>query len=493
MGKKNGESESSGFDIAVVKDKVDEFVGKVIPQPWHATSLAIAAVAVLFFFILTIWGFARSPEKAAAEAERSAVKALVDAEERLARANEALGKAVSGRKGAEREKDKATNQLEREKTKLGTAEEKKKELSGRITGLEKQFKAEKSGKDQANREKKKAESARDSAQKKVAALGGQVKKLEGDLAALQKAHKKLKVTTRDAEAAYKKIMAAVAGLDTPEAKVEALERMQDASRAELAGTEFMGRLDAEIARERKAAGKQEAAAAKEAKIAAKETYEEALRGLKMAAEEDKIGILREAKAKVAGTAYEVSLHKRIVSLEADQKADTAEAIYAEVLDKVKAAPGAFEENLEALEVALEQVKGTSYERKLESMIGKKRKSLKDDIAKAALAEVTAAVKNAPEDYDENIATAEAALPRTEGTKYEKTLKKKLKGLKAARLAKIGKEAYEAARALLKESPKDYAGNVAALRDFKARAEGSAYEAKIAKLLAGQEKKLARQK
>jgi len=325
MGKRSEESESAGFSLAVVKDKVDEVVGKVIPQPWHTTSLGIAAVAVLFFFILTIWGFARSPEVAAADAKRDARKALVDERDRHQLTWEDGDKANVASKDAKRKADAATRQLDREKAKVVAADEKKKELSGRITALDKQLKDEKRSRAESESGKRKAESARDSAKKKAASLGEKVKKLESDLAALRKTHAELKVTTKDAEATYKKIMAAVAGLDAPEAKAETMERMRDASRAELAGTEFMGRLDAEIEREKKAARKQDAVAAKEAKVAAKETYEDAMRELKMAAEEDKIGTLREAKAKVAGTDYEVRIHNQIEDLDAAHKKKSARA------------------------------------------------------------------------------------------------------------------------------------------------------------------------
>ena len=73
------------------------------------------------------------------------------------------------------------------------------------------------------------------------------------------------------------------------------------------------------------------------------------------------------------------------------------------------------------------------------------------------------------------------------------MKKQLDSLKVQRLQVIGRRLYDDSRAQIQQSPTDYAANVAALKDYLARAKGTPYERHIAKLLARQEALLARSK
>ncbi len=507
MGKKDGDLEGKPFD-----GKLDEIVGRAIPERWLATALEGTAAGVLFYFVLTIIGFARSPEEAAQAERRGAEEALAEEVKSHSETKSALEEVRAAKEAAEVKIEEAELDAERAKGKVDLVEADRDKFRTELDQLREQLGTERGAKDAAERqhkafadaagrEKVKIAAERDAAQKDAAALRERVAKLEGEQAELRKQHDELgaakaedeKIADR-ARAAFDKIAEAVSGIEDPKEKIAAIERMREESKAELEGTPHMDRLDEMVAREGRTIEDQEAAAEKEAKREAKDIFSEMNRKLKMSPEyEDAMEIMRQAKEKVIGTDFEVTIHLMITKLETKHKDEAASAAYKEVLKQVGSSPNAYEENLRALEAALEQVKDTRYAAKLEGMVEKRRKTIKDDIARAARDEVNARIKSNPDDYDGNIAAAEAALPKTEGTNCEAPLRKRLDGMKEQRLDKIGRKAYDAALARLKESPREYAGNVAALKGLKADAEGSRWEAEIGKLLTKQEARLARER
>ena len=509
-GSGQGGSESGG--IRLIADKLDEIVAKAIPEQWLATAFAGAAVVALILFILMIIGFARSPEEAAQAKREAAETALAKEKESHGKTSVALSGARADAKKAEKKAGVAESRAARAEGKVEAANTARKKLDSEIATLNKQVGAErgskqtlerqiKTTKDEANRVKTKAEAARDRALKDASTLSERAKKLDADLAALRKQHEELRAATEEAakmaeraRLAFEEITKAVSEAKDkkPEERIDTIESMREASRASLEGTRYMVRLDSMIAREKRLIEEGKLAAAKEVKREDREIYEEVMLQLKVKMEHDAAtALLGEAKEKVSGTVYKVRIQQEIDRRETAYKNEVASAVYKEVMKEVNAAPKAYEENLKALEDALGQIEGTSYGARLERMIGKRRKTLKTNVALAAYREVEARIKSRPEEYDENIAAVEDALLKTEGTRYEASLRKRLISLKKEQLEKLGREAYDAARAQLRESPKNYAGNVAVLRELKTKAEGSSWEPRIAKMLTDQERRLAR--
>ena len=202
-------------------------------------------------------------------------------------------------------------------------------------------------------------------------------------------------------------------------------------------------------------------------------------------------ILREAKRKLAGTPYEVRIYAEMERRQRTQTDETSRAVYEAVIKKIKDSPKAYEDNRRALEVALRKVKGTRWAKKLEPLLDARQKTLAADVARAVYEDVMARIKKAPTEYDENIAAVMDALLETKGTRYEKSLEKRLKALRTERLDRIGRKAYEEAIAQIKGSPRDYQRNVQVLERLKAKAAGSRWEAKIGKYLTKQKALLER--
>ncbi len=478
-GKKGSSGGDKPFD-----GKVDEYVGRVVPAHLLATVFACTAAGALLLFILMIIGFARSPEKAAQESVDAARKALTDQRDRQAKTTLQLQAALAATAEAEGKAKRADDLAKRAESKGQGSDDKCKQLEEQKAELQKKLRAEESGRRKAESDKAKSASERDAALRAKKTVEQHAAKLDGDIKGLRDELQKLQA----AKETFDSIMQKVAGAEEPEKRVELIESLRAEHKAELAGTTYMARLDAELEREKRNIQEGERSAAKEAKLAAKDVYEEAMRQLAMVETHEKaIEILSEAKAELTGTAYEVNVHKEMVKREAAHEKKAAREIYDEVLKQVNASPKDYEENLRALEDALVKGEGTTYAAKLEKTVEKKKKTLKGDVAGAAWNDLLAQIKAKPDEYDENIAAAEDALLKAEGTKLEGKVRKKLEGLKKDRLQKIGQEAYEEARAQLAKSRKDHATNVVVLRELEEKAAGSPRAPAIAKMRAREEK------
>lgn len=479
--------------------KLDEFVAKLIPEKHLSVAFVSAAGAAFVFFIFMIIGLARSPTAAAQKAAEEAGKERDEIQETLAgergkhsETRATLQKADRAKAAAEKERDGAKKNAD----KLG---EQVKAFQTQVADLRKQLDTEKTGRREVDREKTKAERERDAARKEAASLKKKQERTEASLAELRKQHDELRAVkgaqadiAEKARGVFDSIMEQAAQVEAPQDKIDVIERLRAASRKELTGTPYMGRLDDEMERQQKAIETEKRSADRKAVREAKETYEEAMRRLKMASEhEAAMTILREAKADLLGTDYEVRVHKEIEKREKAHTGEVARAIYDAVMKKVKDSPKAYEENLAALKDALAQIKGSRYESKLDRLVESREKTLRENVGRAAYDDVMALIKKGPKEYDENIAAAEAALPKTEGTRYEAPLTKRLASLRSDRLESVGRAAYDKARAQLKSSPRDYAANVTALEALKAEAAGSRWEASINKLLTKQKTLLER--
>ena len=143
--------------------------------------------------------------------------------------------------------------------------------------------------------------------------------------------------------------------------------------------------------------------------------------------------------------------------------------------------------------ALEELRETDWGPRLKEQMDETKLKQKTEIARKAYAEVRSLKKTNPTDFDRSIPAAEQALKLAEDTSYESAARKLLETLTIERINTIGLKAYEAVRARLKKSPKDYAGNVAFIKEQLAKAKDSRYEAKIAKSLRDQELRLERER
>jgi hypothetical protein len=148
--------------------------------------------------------------------------------------------------------------------------------------------------------------------------------------------------------------------------------------------------------------------------------------------------------------------------------------------------------MKLLKDAKEAVADTPYELNLHNELERREAAHTLKVARDAYEEIITLVRSKPLEYDANIAAAEANLAKAKGSKYEALLGRKIDDLKKQRLEAQGKALYTEALAQVKGAPKEYAANVAALRELKAKAAGSRYEKIIDKLLKRQEALLARQ-
>lgn len=380
---------------------------------------------------------------------------------------------------------------------------------------------------------------------KLAKLEQEHKELKRNHDALEKRKSDEERSSAEARKAFESIVNHVKRME-PGKKVGALESWRDDASGKLAGTDYAVRLEKYIQDTKDALAKRELQAEKETKqkteqerrkeykatmleFQLKDDYAEAMafmerkkkafagtdyelkihqamkrhevkhskevytdtmkRRLVLAKDdhEEVMRILREAKQTLEGSKYEVSIQKEIDRRVAANK----KRLYYEALKKASADKKAYAQNIEILEAALPQVSGTRYSDKL-----------KTRIARTAYEEVVAEIKKAPTKFDGDVAaaeaafaqcidTVEAALPKTKGTSYEKSLNKRLVSLKADQPGAVGRTAYEAAVARLKESPKSHSTNVSALEKHREQASGSKWEAKINSLLEKEKKRLAK--
>jgi len=469
--------------------KVDDIVAKVIPAKWLPTSFAIAgACAFLFFLLWIIWLATGATPEEAAKAEIAKAKTAQEKAEgrykeertdhggtktKLKEAQRAAGRAEKAEKG---QKD-AEKDLAELKTKYDTA-------------CDDRDRFEKEAKSAAS-EKKKALSGvareRDVAQKEVRSLNKDVEELRAKLANYDKKIDTLESDQeKDAEleAVFKGVMDTAARDEDLGRRLKTLRKLRDAHSGRFAGTDYAKRLDREIDRVQD-----------ERKDRSKGVYKAVERRLKMAKGnyDRQLEILRQAADDLADTDYEDDIKtktdKTIAAqgkFAAGQKEKGAAAIYAAVHKRVKENPTAYEENLQALKDAVQQTEGTKYASRLQKYVAARERTLTADIADAAYDGLRDRIKKSPEDFDGNITSAEAALAKAKGTKLEKKVQGILEDLKEDKIYTIGKDAYEKARAKVKNSS-DRDENIAALEELKATAAGSKYEAGIEKLLVKQRK------
>lgn len=488
--------------------KLDAAVAKVVPARFTATAFVGASAAALIFLVLTIIGFARSPEEATA-AQRDAIQKKYEEERaKHAETQKALKDATSAKKDLERKLEQLDSQLKKAATDKSSAEAAQKKAESALAeertkhaetqkALRDAQKAKKDAEDKAaavdallTRARSEKEAA-DAARKNLEA---QLADLRKQLAELQKQKAEQAKIEENAQAVFDGIVKTVSEIDDPAKKLETMERLRASSYKDLAGTAYLARLDATIAYEKKRLEDQKAALEKKMLKDAKSTFADAMRKASAAPDHSSaIAILKDAKEKLAGTVQELAIEKEIQRREASNREAIAKAAYEDIVARTKKAPTAYDENIAAAEAALPKTEGTAYKARLESQLAELRAGQKEYIARTAYEEVMARCKNAPTAYDENIAAAEAALPRTEGTAYKARLESQLKQLRQQRLEAIGRAALEEAKSQLAKSPKDYAANVAVLKELKAKAAGSPYEATIDALLKKQEALAARAK
>ncbi len=451
--------------------KVDDIVAKVIPAKWLPMSFVIAAGAGLIFFIFMIVGFATGPSpEEAAKAEIAKAKTAQEKTEgklkeertdhgetktKLKEAQRAAGRAEKAEKG---QKD-AEKDLAELKTKYEAA-------------CDERDKFEKGVKSAAS-EKKKALSgvARELsvAQKKGKALTGEVADLEAEIANYKTKIGGLetdKEKDEKLEAVFAKIMTTASGVEDLGKRIETLRKYYDEYSSQLAGTDYAKRLDKEIDRVKDLR-----------KDSAKDIYRGVERRLKMTKGNyaSQLETLRNAAEYLRDTDYEDDIAAKIKKTEAaqakfaaGQKAKGAKAIYDAVMKRIKENPTAYEDNLQAIKEAAQQTEDTKYAGYLNKHAASKERTLDADIADAAYDGLRDRIKKSPEDFDGNITAAEAALAKAKGTKLEKKVQGILDDQKEDKIRTAGKNAYEKARAKVKNSS-DRDENIAALEDLKATA------------------------
>jgi hypothetical protein len=451
-----------------------------------------------------------TPEQAKAQIK----KAQDEADAKVAKYEEMAKKARGERDEAKKELSGTQSKLRAEERKSGTAENSAASADARRDKVEKAFNdlKEKYGdletklaaavrdKRTADSKLRTAERDRDAAKARENSTATALERTKTGLSDLRREHDSLSRKKDDeskrletAKAEFERIMNRAAAEDDLAKRHVLLKELRDESLAKLGGTAYSKNLGDEIIRVEQLIDKQVALAKKKSTRKAGEAYKDAFRRLKMTKEHaNAMAILREAREEVAGTDYEVRIHREIESREQAEKDRLARIVYDAAMKNLRAQPSAHEANLEALKRAVEETKETAYSAKLKRLANAKEKSLAEDIARAAYETLSAQTRKSPPDYDANIAVAEDALAKAKGTRYEAKVGAMLKEQQTRRLTGIGRAAYDACIKQVKSS-RDYAANVAELEAQKAKASGSAYEAKIDKLLTGQRKYLAREK
>jgi len=504
--KERGRTDEGQERPAPFGGKLDEYVGKVIPARFMATAFVGAAAAALLFFVLTIVGFARSPEESASAQRDAAQKKYDDERAKHAETQKALRDAMAARKDVERKAEQLESQLKRAAGEKDSAEAAQKKAESALAEERAKHAETQKALREAQRVRKEAEEKAASAEVQIArvrsdkdAVENARKALETQLADLRKQFNDLQKKTDEqariqerAQAAFDGIVKTVSEIRDAAKKVETMERLREGSYGDLAGTPLLARLDGMIAYEKRRLEEQKAAAEKKAVRDVKATFDDAMKRAAAAASHDSaIEILQDAKQKLAGTVQESAIDKEIQRRNAANKEAVAKSAYDAVIARVKKSPSAYEENIAAAEEALPKTEGTRYNELLQAKLAQLRAEQKEYNARSAYEGVLARVKRSPDAHDENIAAAEEALPKTKGTRYEALLQAQLKGLREQRLDAIGRAALEAAKAQLAKSPKEYAANVAALKELKAKAAGSPHEAAIEAMLRKQEALAAR--
>ena len=433
----------SGLDNVIAK--IDEVVGKAVPEKFQRSAVAGGAVLTLLFFLLWLIGLFSSPGGVAddaTEAYNQKEQELIETQGKLEEAQEAskqaekqvqniqseLQKLESQKQGYENQIEKLKGQIEQERAAKDEVRKDLQEANAQKRDAESKAKALQSLHDRAKRETESMKKQKVAAEARYADLNTRY----NDLQKQKDLRSKLEGRAREA---YENIIKTVSAIEDPAKKLETLRKLARASATELAGTPFQARVDEQIILTQRAMDAQKDRQRKLRRANAKKTTDDALRNARMApTHEAAMKILAEAKEDVSGTPYEENIHRDMEKREAQHKIDVAREAY-------------------------------------------------EALVKAA--------RDNPLKFDENIALAEKNMESTKGTKFEKLLKRQLDSLTEQRLQVIGRRLYDDSRAQISKSPTDYAANVAALKDYHARAKGTPYERKIAGLLARQEKLLER--
>ncbi len=401
--------------------------------------LVTTSVAAVVFLILMIVGFSRSPEAAARSRIERAEKNLQD---ELGSHDETKKKLFSESKTREQAEKKAK-----------TAEA---ELAGKTAKLEE------------------AVADRDSWRTKF-----------DELKAAKDERAKIEERAR---AAYESIIKSADGTKDLQKRLETLESRRDASRSDLVETPYMRRLETYISKVKRTLADHTRAAEDKAKRDAKDAYADAMRKLKTAKGYDgEMAVLRGAREELADTPYLGKIDSEIKSREDEQRKKLARSVYEEVTKKVKSSPKAYAENLAALEEAAQKTEGTKYGDKLKSEVEDRRKTLRANVARAVYDEVKKKLKESPKTYEENLAALEEAAQKTEGTKYGPKLAREAKDRRKTLANDIAKAAYDGLRDRIKKSKKDYDGNITAAEAALEKAKGTKLEKKVRGILDDQRK------
>ncbi|MHC5053166.1 MAG: hypothetical protein ACYTKD_00435 [Planctomycetota bacterium] len=506
---------ASGGDDRPFGGKVDDIVGKAIPQKWLATAFSGAAVLAFLFFILMIIGFMTGERLATDEEAKGLIKKAEDtAAAKVTRYEDIAKKAREEQDTAKKELSEALSKLRVAERKVSSSDSeiasavaRRDKVQGAFdalkqthAALQKSLNDETRAKREAESKLRTAERERDAAKAKEAAIATRLTRTETGLKDLHKEHDVLRrqkeddsKRVADAKAAFDSIMNKAAAEDDLAKRLELLRELRDESLTKLGGTAYARSLGDEMIRVEQMIEKQEVLAKRKTTRKAGEAYSDAMRRLKMTKEHARaMDILRETKEEVAGTKYEVSIHEQMVSREKAEKERLARAVYDAARRRLSEEPNAYEENLRALKAAMEETAGTRYAASLKKMVDAREASLQLDIARGAYETLSKQIRKSPPDYDANITVAEDALAKAKGTRYEAKITSILKSQQERRLEAIGRAAYDACIKQVKGS-RDYAANVAELEAQKEKASGSPYEPKIDKLLAGQKKYLARER
>ncbi|MHC4505885.1 MAG: hypothetical protein ACYTFI_21495, partial [Planctomycetota bacterium] len=158
-----------------------------------------------------------------------------------------------------------------------------------------------------------------------------------------------------------------------------------------------------------------------------------------------------------------------------------------VIKKVKSSPKAYAENLAALEEAAQKTEGTKYGEKLTREVEDRRKTLGINVARVVYDEVMKKLKESPKAYEENLAALEEAAGKTEGTKYGEKLAREVKDRRKTLAKDIAEAAYDGLRDRIKKNKKDYDGNITAAEAALEKAKGTKLEKKVQGILDDQKK------
>jgi hypothetical protein len=416
---------------------VDALVTKVVPPTWLAAALVAAAGLSALLLVLLFLAFSRGSE----EGTRAALRRL-DRECESLRDSLAEKAAEAGKLASEIEAVRA--ELASEKRKADAARAESTQAARQASELRAELKAASEKLREVEALKRelqgKAEAVR-LGETQVATLNEALEKAKRDLAAARKTVDERAEIVARGRKAFEAIVAAAEKEASPQKKLELMSAMIAESRAQLAPTPYLEEILSYAQKEKSRAEAARREAEREAAARAKEAYEAAQRALKVSLNggephERQMALLDKAISELAGTEWQVKLSEEKRRLATEHAEAVAEAAWTALRERLVTRPS---------------------------------------------------------EFDANIAAAEEALAKTQGTRIAGGGREALTKLRLDRLEATGRAAYEEARARLDKSPRDYETNVAVLRELLAKARNSRYEAQIAEYLRKQETLLERQK